>query len=355
LNLGTATVSGPEVRTPGRSFIHDAVRCIKEPYRLSGYPLNFFQKKLGLLWKKVVRARQKGAETPLFSADNYPETRPSPRAIMPKKKKRASRTKRPRGRPKKVQRSHGLRVERIVALDEYFRTARLAAASNPELRFLSYNGLRARFGGAKNTIIGDVTYMRTRLNAPLEFIEERGGWGYTKDVPPFPFLVSPGDLLILCASWGALEGHRDTTLRDRVRPAMEKLMKAYQHHLSFSFEAISERIAFRASGYQVDFDPMIFDTVAWAVLKEHELKFVYRKVLEDGTLAEPEQRHIQPRCLVRVDHAWYVTGFSYLRRLSSHSLEMAAENGPRSRAGQKPSFQIHRRTRKHRQRMKRAK
>ena len=42
------------------------------------------------------------------------------------------------------------------------------------------------------------------------------------------------------------------------------------------------------------------------VLSQSELRFRYRKRTEDGALAEPEERHVQPRCLVCVEHAWYV-------------------------------------------------
>src|SRR5688572_9639690 len=65
---------------------------------------------------------------------------------------------------------------------------------------------------------------------------------------------------------------------------MERLLKALDQDLSFDFPTISERIAFRSSGYQDAIDIQLFETVVSAVLSHHELRFVYRKTLERSGL-----------------------------------------------------------------------
>jgi len=90
---------------------------------------------------------------------------------------------------------------------------------------------------------------------------------------------------------------------------MEKLMNVLGHDLSFDFKTISERIAFRSSGYHAAIDIATFETVVAAVLSQHELAFTYRKQgrAADGCDAAPERRHVQPRCMVCADHsAWYI-------------------------------------------------
>jgi predicted DNA-binding transcriptional regulator YafY len=89
---------------------------------------------------------------------------------------------------------------------------------------------------------------------------------------------------------------------------MEKLMNVLGHDLSFDFKTVSERIAFRSSGYHSAIDVAVFETVSSAVLSQHELAFTYRKqeLNPDGTMPEPETRLVHPRCMVCVDNAWYI-------------------------------------------------
>ena len=54
-----------------------------------------------------------------------------------------------------------------------------------------------------------------------------------------------------------------------------------------------------------------------ATLGEHELEMVYCKTLDDGSVAPPERRVVQPRCLVCVDHAWYVVANDPMRGMKA--------------------------------------
>src|SRR4051812_22689459 len=92
---------------------------------------------------------------------------------------------------------------RINELDKFFREQ--FNDPNPARRYLSYQGLKEKFGWGKNTIIRDIATMQLTYAAPLESIKERGGWGYTRSVANLPtILMNEGDLTVLCASWGAL-------------------------------------------------------------------------------------------------------------------------------------------------------
>jgi hypothetical protein len=90
---------------------------------------------------------------------------------------------------------------------------------------------------------------------------------------------------------------------------MEKLMNVLGHDLSFNFQTVSDRIAFRSSGYHAAINIATFETVVAAVLSQHELAFTYckqaRKPGEPDP--QPEPRYVRPRCMVCVDHsAWYI-------------------------------------------------
>ena len=232
--------------------------------------------------------------------------------VMPRKPKYPGKP----GRPPKNKKKSGLRsltrelLFRIHELDRYFRALR----KDPSRPLLPLKELVEHHRIPRSTLVKDLRTMRETFNAPLKFIKERGGWGYTEDAAYLPnILISEGDLTVLCASWGALERRRNSGWGDRVRPVMEKLVEAMRQEFSIDFSAISERIVFRGSGYQDAVEIGIFEQVVSAVLGTHELEIVYCKTLDDGSVAPPEVRLVQPRCLVCVDHAWYVVANDPMR------------------------------------------
>jgi hypothetical protein len=90
--------------------------------------------------------------------------------------------------------------------------------------------------------------------------------------------MEEGELFIVAASWGALGGRPRSDLNPKVGKCMEKLLNVLGHDLAFDFKTVSERIAFRSSGYHSAIDVATFETVISAVLSQHELTFNYRKL-----------------------------------------------------------------------------
>jgi predicted DNA-binding transcriptional regulator YafY len=178
---------------------------------------------------------------------------------------------------------------------------------NPARRFHSYAGLAKLMECSKSTIRRDIATLRDQYKLPIDEFKDRGGWGYTRDVEALPnVLMTEGDLVALCASWGAMAARRGKPLNLQGRPALEKLMSAYGYKLPFTLQDVSERIVFRASGYHEHIDVEIFETVVWAVMNQHELEFVYCKTSSNLRPAVPEHRRVQPRCLVCFDHVYYL-------------------------------------------------
>jgi predicted DNA-binding transcriptional regulator YafY len=122
--------------------------------------------------------------------------------------------------------------------------------------------------------------------------------------------MEEGELFIVAASWGALGGRPGSDLNPKVRKCMEKLLNVLGHDLAFDFKTVSERIAFRSSGYHSAIDVATFETVISAVLSQHEITFTYRKptpATPDAAEPVAATRLVQPRCMVCVDHsAWYI-------------------------------------------------
>src|SRR5688572_4079707 len=143
---------------------------------------------------------------------------------MPSPKKRRGPGRPPKKKPQRKSISREA-FFRINELDWFFREQ--LQDPDPNRRYFGYRGLAQKFRCGKNTVINDIATMKATYNAPLEFIKERGGWGYTKDIANLPTIfVAQGDLTVVCASWGALDRRRNAAWGDRVRPVMEKLMSS---------------------------------------------------------------------------------------------------------------------------------
>ncbi len=195
-------------------------------------------------------------------------------------------------------------------MDAYFR--KLFLDTNPNRRYPNYTQLGRLFGVSADTAKRDIIVMQDRFELPLAEFKERGGWGYWKLPPRLGGIwMEEGELLIVAASWGALDRRSvsGSDIGPKVRKVMEKLMNALGHDLAFDFQVVSERIAFRSSGYHSAIDIATFETVIYAVLAQHELRFTYHKQARgpDGGPSAGEVRYVQPRCMVCVDHsAWYL-------------------------------------------------
>src|SRR5688572_10721803 len=102
---------------------------------------------------------------------------------MPKKK-----PSRGRGRPPKpkVQRdsvTSGF-FQRVCIIDRFMRAQR--RDPNPARRYHSLAKLAEILGIPRSTLTNDIERMQLDLSAPLDVIEERGGWGYTEDAAYLP-------------------------------------------------------------------------------------------------------------------------------------------------------------------------
>jgi predicted DNA-binding transcriptional regulator YafY len=187
---------------------------------------------------------------------------------------------------------------------------------NQNRRFLCHKRLGQKFGYGKTTVQRDIKYLGAYHDLPIKYFPKRRGWGYY-ELPArlSGIYMEEGELFIVAASWGALGGRPGSDLSPKVRKVMEKLLNVLGHDLSFEFKTVSERIAFRSSGYHSAIDLATFETVISAVLSQHELTFTYQKPTAapitdaptGGVRPPPATRLVQPRCMVCVDHsAWYI-------------------------------------------------
>ena len=86
------------------------------------------------------------------------------------------------------------------------------------------------------TIQRDITFMRDRLNLPLEYDDQTHGYRYTQDVSQFPvFELQAADLAGLFLARQALDSVRGTQLETTMREVFSKLTQSIEGQVRFSW------------------------------------------------------------------------------------------------------------------------
>ena len=89
------------------------------------------------------------------------------------------------------------------------------------------------------TIQRDITFMRDRLNLPLEYDEHVHGYRYTADVSQFPvFEFKAADLAGLFLARHALENVKGTKMEQAMSEVFAKLTSSIEGQISFSWEEL---------------------------------------------------------------------------------------------------------------------
>ncbi|MCB1132012.1 MAG: hypothetical protein KDN05_12840, partial [Verrucomicrobiae bacterium] len=120
-------------------------------------------------------------------------------------------------------------MERIYHIHEAVR----------EGRYPNCTKLAAELEVTAKTIQRDITFMRDRLNLPLEYDDVVHGYRYTADVSTFPvFEVGAEELAGLFLARQALESVKGTQLEQTMREVFARLTQSMQGRVEFSWSDI---------------------------------------------------------------------------------------------------------------------
>ena len=185
-------------------------------------------------------------------------------------------------------------MERIYQIHEAVAEGRLPNCSS----------LAKELEVTPKTIQRDITFMRDRLNLPLEYDEQTHGYRYTQDVSQFPvFELQAADLAGLFLARQALDSVRGTQLETTMREVFSKLTQSIEGQVRFSWAELDRSLSRKPSSV-TQTDLKLFGKLADAVISRKEITFRYRKLGSDET----EMRHIRPYHLGEVDQCWYLIG-----------------------------------------------
>jgi predicted DNA-binding transcriptional regulator YafY len=151
------------------------------------------------------------------------------------------------------------------------------------------------------TIQRDIDFLRDRMNAPIEFNRDRGGYILTGPVEDLPRVdLSTSELVSIYVAQKALRAYRGTAFEAPLRSAFEKLSSSLDGRVSVSLTEMEASLSFR----QFEARPVelkVFQTVATAVQKQKLLEIDYLKL----DAKKPQKRKIEPYHLACVQGQWY--------------------------------------------------
>jgi predicted DNA-binding transcriptional regulator YafY len=205
-------------------------------------------------------------------------------------------------------------------LERQYKLRDLLAAG----RCLNPAELAHRFEVSRSTLNRDIRHLRDRMNTPIAFDDERGGWyldrsqagvGTQYELPGFWLsaeeihaLLTMQHLLANLEPGGWLGGH--------IAPLMNRLAKALDGGLPASNEA-ARRIRVQTVGARRVQLPH-FQAIGSALLRRKRLVIAYHARTQDQT----SEREVSPQRLVHYRDNWYLDAWCHLRQaLRSFSVD----------------------------------
>lgn len=171
-------------------------------------------------------------------------------------------------------------------------------------------GLARQLEVSPKTVMRDIEFMRDRLGMPLAYEAVRHGYFYTAPVQEFPMMkVSQGEVAALLLAQKSLEEFRGTPFERPLASAFRKLSTSLNSEMDVAWHEMEEAVSVRRAGAGLA-DLQVFDALAQAVMKRHEVTFSYHKL--DG--AKPESRQVRPYHLGCIENQWYLFAHDEDRR-----------------------------------------
>ena len=208
-----------------------------------------------------------------------------------------------------------MNLERLYRIDRLLK----------EHRSISFEALREALDVSRATLKRDITDMRDRFNAPIEFDREAGGYrlgeprvGPRYQLPGLWFNAS--EIHALLTALQLLGNLQPGLLEARVAPLAERL-RAILGSGDHSWQEVERRIRILQPGRR-ESKAEHFGTVAAALLKRQRLRIRHYNRERDVE----SERDVSPQRLVHYRDNWYLDAYCHLREdLRSFSVDAIRE------------------------------
>jgi predicted DNA-binding transcriptional regulator YafY len=154
------------------------------------------------------------------------------------------------------------------------------------------------------TIRRDITFLRDRLGAPIEFDPVHNGYYYREPVYRLPFLpATEGELVALMLAERLLRQYRGTPFERDLRRAFAKMTALLPDEVTVRLDEAADCLSVMPA-VEIAYDPEAFAALASALARRRRVEIVYWTAGRNVTTS----RTLDPYHLMLKDEAWYAIG-----------------------------------------------
>ncbi len=193
--------------------------------------------------------------------------------------------------------------------DRFYKMLRLLEARRVVPKDVFLNELEVSLATFKR----DLAYLRDRLNAPIEFNSEVGGYRLVDPAPGMPRFQLPGlwfnadEAHGLLTAYYLLENIQPGLLGPHIKPLLQRI-RATLGSNDHSWEEVSQRIRVLPQASRT-MDTKYFEIISTGVVMRKKLKITHYHRSRD----ERSERKISPQRLVHYRDNWYLDAWCHER------------------------------------------
>lgn len=188
------------------------------------------------------------------------------------------------------------RLERLIGIDAMIRSGRYPSVAD----------FCQRFEVSERSIYNDLAYLRDRVNAPLDYSRQHGGYYYRDPTWVLPIIqVSEGELLSFLLSIELSRRYLGSVFAAPLRNLLNQL----QHYqITIDPHDLLTHVTFQP-GAVAPVDPELLNDVSVCIREQHPLEITYFTALR----REYNDRVIEPYHLYLARGDLYVIAYDHLR------------------------------------------
>lgn len=177
---------------------------------------------------------------------------------------------------------------------------------HPKRKWVTLEELIEATGVKADSVRRCIHMMRYGLNMPIEYVRERGGYGYTQKVTHFPLMmISEKQVTVLAMAQQIMKLCEGTDLHKEMENILKTAILNLGPEFADVFEKASKAVSFHTIGYAAPAkpEPKLFGGIMQSVMDGAELDLVYQS---PKVGVKPRKMAVRPLHLSNINHAWYV-------------------------------------------------
>lgn len=176
-------------------------------------------------------------------------------------------------------------------------------------QFPNCSALARELEVTKRTIKRDIYFMKVRMNRPIAYDSQRGGYYYTAPVEKLSNMkVTDSELLSLVVAYKAVAQFRRTPFKAPLEAALRKLT-GQRHAKEFSLGSVDRMVSFRPFAPE-ESNSEALDLLTGAIQSGTAVEFLHRK----AGATKVTRRHVHPYHVACIDSQFYLLGFDRARK-----------------------------------------